>query len=201
MLAYLVVWVAIVVLTVVLMAHRGHSWFSWAILTGALGPLAWPLALREVVADRRTTRQPPSTVGDVLIALVPRAGSADPILGAVRQVDPPVRSATLVAVLDAEDAATPAGRAAAADAEALLARSCRMLKSAGLVSGQVEHRVLYGRPADEIARLAASGSFRAIVLGPCGPRRHHLLHGCTRARLERRTSVPLKPTREAEVSA
>lgn len=202
MLAFLSLWGANLVLTVLFMTHRGHSWFPWALLAGVLGPLVWPLAAREVRADRRSADQLPPTGGEVLIAVAPWAGSAHPDARTVRRVGPPVRGATFVSVLDAEDAGTPAGRAAAEEAEAGLTHRCRDLVSAGLIEGPVERLILYGRPGDEIARLAASGEFRAIVLGGCGSIGHHLLHGCTRARLERRTSVPIvTPERPEEVVA
>lgn len=191
MLPYLVAWAAIIALTVLLMARRGHAWYFWFILSAALGPLAWPLALRALIGRDHSPNEPP--VGDVLIAFPPWLRSPEPMVKAIKRAELAPRMATLVSVLDSEDADTPAGRAAAREIEALLERCERALVSAGLVRSPVEHRLLYGRAADEIARLAGSGDYRAIVLGPSGSGLRHLLRGHTRARLERLGSIPIVP--------
>jgi nucleotide-binding universal stress UspA family protein len=197
-LTFLALWVGVVALTVVIMARRGHSWFSWAVLGGALGPLAWPLALRELAADRRADE--PDADGDVLIAVAPWERSPEPILGSLGRVRPPARTATLVTVLDAEDATTPAGRAIVEAAEARLRSFAVAVSSSGLVAGPVEHRVRYGRAADELARLARAGGFEWIVLGSGGSRTQHLLHGRTRTRLERLIPVPVVRTERERVA-
>jgi nucleotide-binding universal stress UspA family protein len=190
MLAFLAVWLTIAVITAVVMTRRGHSWFTWAVIGGVLGPLAWPLAVRADMATRAAPLDPPVS-GDVLIGLAPWTGSPEPIVEALRRLDPAPRSVTVVSVLDAEDATTHAGHDGAREAGALLDRCCRAIRSANVVDGRVECRVVYGRPADELARLARSGAYRRIVLGPSGSTMHHVLHGHTGTRLEHLTSVPL----------
>jgi hypothetical protein len=190
MLASVAIWVALAGLTSLYMAHRGHSWFSWAILALALGPLSWPLAARAVLADARPDEVPRAT-GDVLVAVPPWVCSPEPVVEAVRRADLQVGEATLVSVLEAEDAQTPAGRAATEEMQALLVRCGEELLGAGLVEGTVEHYVLFGRAADELARLADAGPFRAIVLGPAATWGHHLVQGHTGHRLRRLTAVPV----------
>jgi nucleotide-binding universal stress UspA family protein len=158
------------------------------VITGVLGPLAWPLAVGALRADRRTVVE--ATEGDVLVALAPGV-APDGLVEALGQVPGPIRGATLVSVLDAEDADTHAGREAATDAVAALQRCADALTATGHVDGPIDHRVLFGRPADRIARFAETGGYRAIVLGSGGSRPHHLLHGAARARLERLTSIPI----------
>jgi nucleotide-binding universal stress UspA family protein len=179
----LVVWLFAAAATSLFMAHRGHSWFGWAIIGGALGPLSWPLAAYTVWSDRPSDAEPPVDA-DVLVAVPPWLGSP-----------------TLASVLDAEDATTPGGRAKAAELDALLARCAEALRAEELVEPPVERRILYGRPADELARYVASGDFRAIVFGPDASAAHHLLRGHVRARLERLASVPVFSARRERVVA
>jgi hypothetical protein len=194
------VWVLIAALTTLLMAHRGHSWFQWAVISGTLGPLSWPLVARELLTEERPAVAPPVEV-DVLVAVPPWITSIEPMLDAVRRLEPLARTATLASVLDAEDATTVAGRAVAEELEALMVRCGRALVAEGLVEPPVECRILYGRPADELARFAAAGGFRAIVLGPDAPRSHHLLKGHSRARLQRLTRLPVMSSRAGHVTA
>jgi nucleotide-binding universal stress UspA family protein len=195
-----VVWLFAAAATSLFMAHRGHSWFGWAIIGGAFGPLSWPLAAYTVWSDRPSDVEPPVDA-DVLVAVPPWLGSPEPIVEAVRRLEPLARTATLASVLDAEDATTPGGRAQAAELDAQLARCAEALRAEGLVEPPVERRILYGRPADELARFAASGDFRAIVLGPDASAAHHLLRGHIRARLERLASVPVFSARREQVVA
>jgi hypothetical protein len=198
--AYIVVWGLIAVATTLFMAHRGHSWFQWAIISGALGPISWPLVAYTVLSEEPSEVELPVEV-DVLVAVPPWLRSPEPIVEAVRHLEPLSRTATLASVLDAEDASTPGGRAASEELDALLARCGDALVAEGLVEPPVERRILYGRPADELARFAAAGGFRAIVFGPDASRAHHLLQGHTRARLQRRTTIPVYPSRGQQVGA
>jgi hypothetical protein len=197
--AALAVWVLIAVLTTLLMAHRGHSWFQWAVISGVLGPISWPLVAYVLLTEERPAVAPPMDV-DVLVAVPPWITSIEPMLEAVRELEPLARKATLVSVLDAEDATTATGRAAAEGVAVLMERCAQALVTEGLVDPPVEHRILYGRPADELARFAA-GRFRAIVLGPDAPRSHHLLQGHTRARLQRLSGLPVLTHRGGRVTA
>lgn len=91
MLAFLVLWLAVAVVTIVVMAHHGHGWFSWAVVATAFGPLAWPLAIRGLLAERTTVAQP-AMEGDVLVAVALWTGSAEQILEALAELDPSPRS-------------------------------------------------------------------------------------------------------------
>jgi hypothetical protein len=194
----LIVWLVAAATTTLYMAHRGHAWFGWAIIGTALGPLSWPLAAYTAWTDRPSEVEAP-VEADVLVAVPPWLGAPEPIVEGVRRLEPLARTATLVSVLDAEDATTPAGRAEAAELDALLARCAEALLAAGLVEPPVERRILYGRPADELARLATSGGFRAIVLGPDASTAHHLLKGHIRPRLERLVDLPIFSARGERV--
>jgi hypothetical protein len=157
-----------------------------------------------VLEDRRARRNlpEPTAHGDVLVAVAPWVRETRPILDAVRALDPRPRSVTLATVLDAEDARTQAGSETAREGEAFLRRCCSELEASGLVGGPVECTVRYGFAADELAKLANSGGYERIVLGPSASATHHLVHGRTRARLERQTSSPiLRPGVRREVVA
>jgi hypothetical protein len=188
MLALIGAWAAIVVVTVLIMARKGHCWFTWAVLATALGPLSWPLAF-QAVKQRTPVDTPPDD--QLLIAVAPWVPSPEPILTTLRTIEPRVDRATVVTVLEAEAAATAGGQAVVERTELELETFADELVSSGLVQGPVTCRVLYGRAADELARVAQLGAYRAIVVGPSGSWMHHLLQGHTRARLEHRTSVPV----------
>lgn len=200
MLAFLALWSAVIVVTSVVMAHRGHSWFSWAVLATAFGPLAWPLAIRELLADRTAVAEP-AVEGDVLVAIAPWTRSPEQILEAVADIDPPPRAVTLATVLDAEDAITLSGRAACGEHEVFLRRCADEIDRSGVVGEPVRWELRYGRVPDVLAELARSGAYRSILLGSRGSAIHHLLHGHTRIRLGQLTSTRmLEPVRPEVVA-
>lgn len=185
------IWLAIVVVTVGVMAHRGHSWFTWLWLSAALGPLCWPVAASTLVRDRREVVQNVPRHGGFLIAVAPWVRSLEPLRRVLATVAIRDAGATLVSVLDAEDATTVSGKEATREAEGRLAELTETVESWGFVEGRVDYRVAYGRPADVLSEIASRGGYGAIVLGPTGTLAHRLLHGNTRTRLRRRTSVPI----------
>jgi len=188
MLTLIGAWATVVVVTVLFMAHKGHSWFTWAVLSTTLGPLSWPLAV-HAMKERTPVDAPPDD--QLLIAVAPWVPSPEPILSTLRTIEPRVARATVVTVLEAEASATAGGQAVVEGTQFELERFAGELVSSGLVQGPVTCKVLFGRAADELARLAQLGAYRAIVVGPSGSRMHHVLQGHTRARLERQTSVPV----------
>jgi hypothetical protein len=192
--AVIVVWVLVAALTTSFMARRGHAWFQWAVVGAAMGPLSWPLAAYTLRTDGRAVTPLP-VEADVLVAVPPWVTSVDPILESIRVLEPLARTATLVSVLETEAETTVAGRGTAEELDGLLARCGDALVAAGLVDPPVERRILYGRPADELARFAAAGGFRAIVLGPSARRPFTWVRGRTRARLERLTDIPVVSSR------
>ena len=148
------------------------------------------LAARLRCGEARTPIDAPAA-DQLLIAVAPWVPSPEPIITTLRAIEPRVGRATIATVLETEAAATASGQAVIRVTEDELQRLADELVSSGLVQGPVTCRVLFGRPADELARLAQLGGYRAIVVGPSGSWMHHLLQGHTRSRLERRTSVPV----------
>jgi nucleotide-binding universal stress UspA family protein len=191
MLAFIVVWLAIVVGTTFVMARLGHSWFTWAVLSMALGPLSWPLAIGAERAQRQLTPSVSPHPGDALVGVAPWARSPDAIRDCLVAAADRAHGATLVCVVDAEDATTPAGEAAWREAELDLLRCAEALEASGVVRGHVDCHLAFGRAADELARLAESGGYGVIVLGSCGSRAHHVLHGHVASQIRRRTSIPV----------
>jgi hypothetical protein len=185
------IWVAIAAVTVFVMARRGHSWFTWFWLSAVFGPLSWPLAVDTVVRERRGSVNGVPRHGGLLIAVAPWLQSLEAIRRVVSNVAIRDAGATLVCVLDAEDAATSAGKETTRETERRLAELAEKVASWGLVEGRIDYRIAYGRPPDALAELATKGGYGAIVLGPSGRVPHRILHGNTRARLRRRTSVPI----------
>lgn len=185
------IWLVIVVVTVGVMAHRGHSWFAWFWLSATLGPLCWPLAASTLVRDRREVVQNVSRHGGLLVAVAPWVRSLEPLRPVLATVTVRDAGATLVSVLDAEDATTVSGKEETRETERRLAELAETIESWGFVEGRVDYRVAFGRPADVLSEIASRGGYGAIVLGPTGTLAHRLLHGNTRARLRRLATVPI----------
>jgi nucleotide-binding universal stress UspA family protein len=197
----LVIWGAIVVVTVVVMARRGHSWFTWFWLSAVLGPLCWPLAADTLVRDRRGGVKDVPRHGGLLIAVAPWVRSLEPLRGVMSNLTIRDAGATLVCVLDAEDATTVSGKETTRETERRLAAFAKTVKSWGFIEGPVDYRVEYGRPADVLSEIASKGGYAAIVLGPTGTLRHRVLHGSIPSRLRRRTSVPMISAPESEIAS
>lgn len=154
-------WLALGVVAVAVMRHRGHDTFAWSVLFLFLGPLALPLA---VSSDRHPPTQPsdPAIDGrlDVLVALNGPAGEAA-ALAALDLLGTRVTCLTLAAVVDLEAASTVRGRDMQRETQARLDAAARDL--AVVTTSPVHTVILFGEPRHALQHFAAEHGYELIV--------------------------------------
>lgn len=190
---YLVIaisWLAVGVVAVAVMRHRGHDTFAWSILFMFLGPLAIPLA---VSSDRHPMPQPiaPSREGslDVLVAHngSPQASAA--LQAALNLLGSRITSLTLAAVVDMEAGSTVRGRATQSEAQARLDALVRDI--AVLTDAPVDTIILFGEPRAALQSFAAEHGFELIVTGDRSAGRSHFAGLRAAGRLTAESPVPV----------
>lgn len=191
LLAVIVTWVAFGAIAVLVLRHRGHDPFGWAIVFLILGPLAVPLA---VSADRHPPPEPPISARaghlDVLVAHDGSAEASTALDAALVLLGDQLTSLTLADVVDAEASTTVGGQDIMRAAEERLDGLARRV--AATTSAPVDTVVLYGVPARALDQFAAHHGYDLIVACRGGG------HGASRLvrrglaqRLAARASVPV----------
>jgi nucleotide-binding universal stress UspA family protein len=159
-----VAWFATGAIAVVVMRHRGHDAFAWAVVFLFLGPLALPVALS---ADRHRPTAPraPTHEGrfDVLVAHDGSADAAAATEAALELIGAHLTSLTYAAVLDLEATSTVRGRSDHEQAQARLDALAR--DSAAVTSAPVDTVILFGEPIDALQRFAGEHGYELIVAG------------------------------------
>lgn len=187
--ALAVAWLAVGVVTVVVMHRRGHDVFSWSLLFLVLGPLAVPLA---VSAERHVPPEPPRSDHDGrLDVLVAHDGSAEAsaaLDAAVTMLGTEMTSLTLAAVVPVEATTTVQGRAVIDDAQARLDEAARRVAAVG---APVDTIVLHGPPAEVLDRFARDHAYEVIVVGSRPRRASHVGAPDVARKLSAGASVPV----------
>ena len=198
LLLILAAWVAIGVVTGVVMGRRGHDPFGWLLLGVALGPLVLPVAMG---AQRGQDTPAPRRVAPGRRA----GGSVDLLVG----IDgSPQAAAALDAAVDL--VGSRLGRltlAAVADLDATVARQEEEVRLREVLRGQAsriqprldaegvpvapELVVLYGRPAEALAAHALAGGFGLLAVGTRGAGVTRRLLGSVAGSLAAGTPVPV----------
>jgi nucleotide-binding universal stress UspA family protein len=183
-------WLAIGLLTGLLMARRGHSWFAWTLLGTVLGPLVVPLVLLELrseggLRDRVLETGSAGTGNvDVLVGIDGSPESRAVIAEVIRVMHP--GRLTLAAVLELGSERTPAGledeRRATAELEAAAASAPRL--SPELV-------LLRGAPADALRSYAEEQRFDVLAVGTRGRGASKVLLGSVASGLAQRSPIPV----------
>jgi nucleotide-binding universal stress UspA family protein len=192
-------WASIGILTGLLMARRGHSWFAWTLLGVVLGPLVVPLVFFEL-------RHYGDVYGRLVAPGLPGVGSVDVLVGidgspqslaAVRAVIRVVGSRlgrlTLAAVMEHGYRTTPAGSEDEKLARAHLAAAA---SSVGAVSAQTV--LLQGRPADALTVYADREGYDMMAIGSRGRGASKALLGSVASRLAQQSPTPVLIVSEAE---
>ena len=188
LLVLVVTWVAIGVITAVVMGRRGHAPYSWALLGAVLGPLVVPLmisaARREQDAAPSLARSTSSsatraaTSSGALDLLVGVDGSEDAtgaLVTAIALFGPHIGRLTVATVLDYDGGPTNVPLGEQDRAAAILERDA--LLAAGLLDREPERATLTGRPADALVQFAVQTRLR---------------HGCHRATRKGRVAGALR---------
>jgi hypothetical protein len=172
-LAIAVGWLAVGLVAVAVMRHRGHDTFAWAVLLLFLGPLALPLA---VSSDRHPPPQPnaPTHDGrlDLLVAHDGSAEAAAALRAALNLLGTQVTSLTLAAVVDLEAASTVRGRDTQRETQARLDALAGDIAIAA--TAPVDTVILLGEPTHALQHFAAEHGYELIVAAGCCTGRSHL---------------------------
>lgn len=185
------VWVAIGVVTAVVMGRRGFSAWTWLVVGVVLGPLVVPLAIaatreRRPVLFRRLTEGVPGTGGtDVLVGIDGSDGAREAARASLSIVGS-VGRCTLAAVLDRD---VLSARVEREERQRML--DALEAASALLPDRQPDTVLLEGKPSDALARYAAEGGYELLVVGRRGDGASKALLGSTAATLARGGEVPI----------
>lgn len=182
-------WLAVGLVAVAVMRHRGHDTFAWAVLFLFLGPLALPLA---VSSDRHPPPQPdaPTHDGrlDVLVAHDGSTEAAAALRAALDLLGTQVTSLTLAAVVDLEAASTVRGRDTQRETQARLDALARDI---AIVRTAVDTVILFGEPAHALQHFAAEHGYELIVAASCCAGRSHLVRRRAAKKLATASPVPV----------
>jgi nucleotide-binding universal stress UspA family protein len=190
LLAAAAVWVAVGIVSSVLMGRRGHDPFGWLVIGMVLGPFSIPIALRSIREERgaraRAFERGGSGGGviDVLAGVDGSTESLDAVRQAGHLLADRIDRFTLAAVIGHEGPAS--GWSREADAVASLRAMAGDLRE--LDPGIV---VLEGQPADALAHYATAEGFGLIVVGRRGRGASKAILGSTARRLSERPGVPI----------
>lgn len=181
-------WLAIGLVAVAVMRHRGHDTFAWAVLFLFLGPLALPLAASS---DRHPPPQPSAPIHegrlDVLAAHNGSAEAAAALRAALDLLGTQVTSVTLAAVVDLEAPSTVRGRDTQRETQARLDALARDI--AVVTTAPVDTVILFGEPTLALQHFAAEHGYELIVAASCCAGGSHL--GRRRATKKLATTSPV----------
>jgi nucleotide-binding universal stress UspA family protein len=193
LLGTLVTWVAIGIVSALVMGRRGHSPFSWLILGAVLGPLVVPLGFSR---SRQARQLPLSTTGatwqgpvDVLVGIdgSPEALAAASVVAQL--LGERIGRLTLATVVDYDTAlggdAAPAHREATAELERAVAAVGQSLPR------PPETTVLTGKPVEALIARAAEGDIDVLAVGSRGRGASKLIMGSVATRLSRGAPTPV----------
>lgn len=172
MLLVVAVWLAIGATASIVMGRRGHRPFTWGVLGAALGPLVVPLARADMQREREAepvtlaTGSPGRGEVDVIVGVDGSRDAQAALDTIVDLLGERIGRCALATVIDFDSAATAQAGPARERAQQSLASEARRLRDrAGREAEQV---VLPGRPADALARYAASSGYHLLVVGSRG---------------------------------
>jgi nucleotide-binding universal stress UspA family protein len=211
LLILVVTWIAIGVITAIVMGRRGHRPYSWALLGAVLGPLIVPLmisaARREEGAaptlarstSSSTTRSATSSgVLDILVGVDGSEDATGALVTAIALFGPHIGRLTVANVLDYDGGLTNVPFGEQDRAAAILERDA--LLAAGLLEREPERATLTGHPADALVQFARTHDYDMVVIAPRGRGASRVLFGSVASRLARGVGMPvviLPPARRA----
>ncbi|MEX1091872.1 MAG: universal stress protein [Acidimicrobiia bacterium] len=183
-------WVAGGAAVAVVMRRSGHDFGFWLTLGMLLGPLSAFFAQERHRLDMRQEidRIREFHVGhfDALAGIDGSEESITAVQTALSLLGGTLNSLTLVTVLDYEASGSFTGVISQSHAYSRLADVASKLDFE-----PIEKRLLYGSPAETIARFAQEGGFELIILGARGQGMSKALFGSVTAKLTGSTRVPV----------
>jgi nucleotide-binding universal stress UspA family protein len=186
-------WVAIGVVSAVVMGRRGYAPFSWLILGAVLGPLVVPLAFSRT---RQARRLPPAGDAgtwrgpvDVIVGIDGSAEStaAAKVIGAL--FGDRIGRFALAIVVDYD--AALAGETGPGHRRARLELDQAVETLADAVPQNLSALVLAGHPAEALIAHAVEGRFDVIAVGSRGQGASKVVMGSVATRLAQGAPVPV----------
>ena len=195
-LAVVLLWTAEALLLARWMARHGHDLALWLVLGLVMGPLAVGLAfMASTEADLRARRaskpSPQARRGpiDVLVGLDGSPQSEAALAAALELFESRLGRVTVVSVIDLDLGQDPATREIAD--HLTLGPSRDRLERLAETGVRINSTVVAGRASQELARLAAEGSYDAVIVGARGHGLSELLVGSTVEELLRISPIPV----------
>jgi nucleotide-binding universal stress UspA family protein len=182
-----VAWIAIGLVTAVMMARRGYALGPWVALGLAFGPFSVVLAFEDVRSgiDRPARELRPGSVAagpvDVLAGLDGSREATQALVSAVELLDDRLGRLALATVVDLDATAEIVDRARRAIDDA----------AGHVVSLDPAVVVLYGNPAEALAEHAYEEGYQLLVIGRHGRGLSNALLGSVSRRLVHRAGIPL----------
>ena len=160
------VWVAIGIVTAVVMARRGFSAWTWLVVGVVLGPLVVPIAIaaaheRRPVLFRRLTEGVPGTGGTDVLAGIDGSDAACEAVRVALSIVGSAGRCTLAAVLDRDITSALAEREERRRMQAALEEA-----SASLTGRRPDTVLLEGRPSRRAGPFRGGGWIRVARSGP-----------------------------------
>ena len=189
----LLAWISFGPLLAVVMGRRGHSTTAWGAIGTLLGPLAVPIAI-----ENRWRRRDAAL--EVLVAAPPHGGPVSVLAGidgsdearaalgaAVRLLGDRIDRLTLASVLSYD---TADDHVALADGRAT-AGLWMAAAQAAIPDVEADEVIVVGQPAPALQRLAVSGGYDLVVVGPRGHGMSPRLFGSVAKALAEGSPVPI----------
>jgi nucleotide-binding universal stress UspA family protein len=190
-LLFLVLWLVHAAVLGVVMDRRGFNGFGWAVVAGAIGPLATLLALVRTVpvaaAVQTRVGAPGAGIVDLLVGIDGSATSIDAAREAIELLDRRLGRLCLAAVepLDGTPEHDAEGKGRLDVAVAALAPA---LRTVGVAPQTV---VLHGRPATALAGHAREHGYDVIAVGRRGHGLSRAVLGSVATALVSRSAIPV----------
>ena len=185
-----VIWVAGGAGVALVMRRSGHDFGLWLTLGMLLGPFTAFFAQERHRLDMRqgigTIREFRAGPFDALAGIDGSEESINAVQTALGLLGGTLNSLTLVTALDYEASGSFTGIVSQSDAYSRLADVASKLEFE-----PIEKKLLYGSPAETIARFAQEGGFELIILGARGHGMSKALFGSVTAKLTGGTRVPV----------
>jgi nucleotide-binding universal stress UspA family protein len=186
-------WVAVGVVTALVMGRRGFSAWAWLFIGVVLGPLVVPLAVasaregRPVMLERLAEGRPGGGDTHVLIGIDGSDAASGAAQAGVAVVGDALGHCTLAGVIDRDTARAPA---------ALRVERQRLQEAIDAAAGTISRVepdvvLLEGKPADALTRFATEGDYGLIVVGRRGRGATKSMLGSTADALARGGDIPV----------
>lgn len=196
-------WIAVGLITALVMRRRGHDLTVWAAIGTAFGPFTIPLAFQQVrralwmVRPQQVSPGRPSPGHlDVLVGVDGSEQACAAARAVVERFGPTIQRLTLAAVMDVDESVSRQDPYSSQmwERDHRHEDACRQQLDAvvrQLPDVEPETVILAGDPAMVLARYAEDNGYDFLVVGPRGRGASKAILGSVARRLPRKSTVPV----------